>query len=176
MPGTFDSDGHICEPPILWREYTERAWLIPQPRAHQVRYHGILAPAASLRDRVVPGDAVAEPDVSEQRGEPERGTSGQPADGQAAGDEERKRAYRMRWARLLMRVFEVDALRCPDCGARLRLLAAIEDPEVAAKILECVGLPSRAPPILPGQAGAVRVAGDSAGDDFDQTPAFADPW
>src|SRR5213596_3318535 len=28
--------------------------LIPPPRAHQVRYHGILAPSASLRSRVVP--------------------------------------------------------------------------------------------------------------------------
>jgi hypothetical protein len=28
--------------------------LIPPPRAHQVRYHGILAPCASWRDRVVP--------------------------------------------------------------------------------------------------------------------------
>ncbi|MCP4307959.1 MAG: hypothetical protein GY788_24430, partial [bacterium] len=29
--------------------------LIPPPRAHQVRYHGVLAPCASARDRVVPG-------------------------------------------------------------------------------------------------------------------------
>ena len=74
-----------------------------------------------------------------------------------------------------MRVFEVDALRCPQCGARLRLLAAIEDPQVASKILACLDLPTRAPPTLPAQAAAVRVAGDPA-DDFDQTPAFAEPW
>ncbi len=37
------------------RELIERLVpLIPPPRAHQVRYHGILAPAASLRDRIVP--------------------------------------------------------------------------------------------------------------------------
>jgi len=28
--------------------------LIPPPRAHQVRYHGVLAPSASMRDRIVP--------------------------------------------------------------------------------------------------------------------------
>ena len=28
--------------------------LIPPPRAHQVRYHGVLAPNASMRDRIVP--------------------------------------------------------------------------------------------------------------------------
>jgi len=38
------------------RELLERlAPLIPPPRAHQVRYHGVLAPCASGRDRVVPG-------------------------------------------------------------------------------------------------------------------------
>ena len=52
---------------------------------------------------------------------------------------------RLRWAALLQRVFEVDALRCPGCGARMRLLAAIEDPVVARKILECLDLPARAP-------------------------------
>ena len=32
--------------------------LIPPPRGHQVRYHGILAPGASQRDRVLPDEAV----------------------------------------------------------------------------------------------------------------------
>jgi hypothetical protein len=37
-------------------ELLERlAPLIPPPRAHQVRYHGVLAPCASARDRIVPG-------------------------------------------------------------------------------------------------------------------------
>ncbi len=40
-------------------ELLERlAPLIPPPRAHQVRYHGLLAPCASGRDRVVPGVGV----------------------------------------------------------------------------------------------------------------------
>ena len=42
--------------------------LIPPPRAHQLRYHGALAPSASLRDWIVParapplGAAAAEPE------------------------------------------------------------------------------------------------------------------
>jgi hypothetical protein len=41
-------------------ELLERlAPLIPPPRAHQVRYHGVLAPCASGRDRVVPCPAKA---------------------------------------------------------------------------------------------------------------------
>lgn len=58
-------------------------------------------------------------------------------------------------ARLLMRVFEADALRCPECGGGVRLLAAIEDPEVACKILACLDLPVRAPPILPARSSAL---------------------
>jgi hypothetical protein len=36
---------------------------------------------------------------------------------------------------LLQRVFEVDALCCPRCGGRMRVLSAITDPAVAARIL-----------------------------------------
>jgi hypothetical protein len=45
-------------------------------------------------------------------------------------------------------VFATDGLRC-ECGARMRLVAAIEDPDVARKILECLDLPARAPPLAP---------------------------
>ena len=30
---------------------------------------------------------------------------------------------RYRWAQLLQRVFEIDALRCPRCGSTMRLMA-----------------------------------------------------
>jgi hypothetical protein len=44
-------------------------------------------------------------------------------------------------------VFAVDAFVCPRCGDRLRLLAAIQSPETARAILNCLGRPSRAPPL-----------------------------
>jgi len=44
------------------------------------------------------------------------------------------------WAELLRRDCEIDALACPDCGGRLRLLATIEDPTIATEILEHLGL------------------------------------
>jgi hypothetical protein len=44
------------------RELLERlAPLIPPPRAHQVRDHGVLAPCARGRDRIVPGRDAKEP-------------------------------------------------------------------------------------------------------------------
>jgi len=49
------------------------------------------------------------------------------------------------------RSFAVDVLECPRCGGRIRILAAIEDPAVARKILDCLGLPSRPPPVVPAR-------------------------
>jgi hypothetical protein len=34
-----------------------------------------------------------------------------------------------------------------ECGARMRILAAIRPPVAIRKILDCLGLPSRLPPI-----------------------------
>ena len=183
--------------------------LIPPPRAHQVRYHGILAPGASQRDRVVPSEAVGgsadgskgcrrectAPAAEESRG-------GAPAPGQPSGphgrgahlenqpddsegdrsvgeapahSDPRDQARRMRWASLLQRVFEVDALRCPRCGSSMRLIAAIEDPTVARKILECLKLPARAPPLEPAAADPPDVG--QAHDDwlFDPSPVHDEP-
>jgi len=47
--------------------------------------------------------------------------------------------------------FALDVLECPRCGGRMRILAAIEDPSVARKILDCLGLPSRPPPLAPAR-------------------------
>ncbi len=80
----------------------------------------------------------------------------------------------MRWAALLQRVFEVDALQCPRCGSTMRLIAAIEDPRVARKILECLKLPARAPPLV--SAVAVSPGHEPEDDDwfFDQSPTHGE--
>ncbi len=55
----------------------------------------------------------------------------------------------------------------PYCGRAMRMLAAIEDPVVARKILACLGLPARAPPLGP-------VAGDPRDSAHDEAPAEDD--
>jgi hypothetical protein len=50
----------------------------------------------------------------------------------------------------MRRVFDVDVLECPKCNGRMRILAAIHPPEAIEKILSCLGLPPRPPPIAPG--------------------------
>jgi hypothetical protein len=142
--------------------------LIPAPRAHQVRYHGVLAPCAGWRDRVVPaGSHPARaarparcryvPDEETDQGGPgvEGGDGASPPDrgaqqqSAAAGGGRPLRRYT--WTDLLRRVFAVDVLECPDCGGRMRILAAIHPPVATRAILECLGLPSRAPPTAPAR-------------------------
>jgi hypothetical protein len=45
------------------------------------------------------------------------------------------RPTRWRWAELLHRVFAADALACPRCGGRMRVIATIDDPRVVRRIL-----------------------------------------
>ena len=54
-------------------------------------------------------------------------------------------------ADLLRRVFAIDVLERPRCGGRMRLVAAIHAPDATQTILECLDLPSRAPPMAAPQ-------------------------
>ncbi len=113
------------------------AALVPRPRLHLIRFHGVLAPNATLRAQIVP----AEPDHLTI-----------PADDHT--DEPPSSAQRhLSWARLLKRVFEIDMTTCSECGGPLTIIAAIVDPPVIAKILAHFGLPTRAPPRTPVKAG-----------------------
>lgn len=107
------------------------AALVPRPRLHLIRFHGVLAPNAGLRAAVVPGPAQNTSVPSDQH------AHGAPA--------------RMGWARLLERVFDLDLEHCPQCGAESRIIAAIEEPAVIVKILTYLGLPARAPPRAPAR-------------------------
>jgi hypothetical protein len=68
------------------------------------------------------------------------------------------RVRRLTWAELLRRAFAIDVLACPRCGGRLRLLAAIQSPEARHAVLDCLGLPPRAPPLA---AAAPENSGDT---------------
>jgi hypothetical protein len=47
--------------------------------------------------------------------------------------------------------FAIDVLQCDRCGGGgvMRLMTAIHSPEATRKALDCLGLPSRAPPMSP---------------------------
>ena len=115
-------------------EFMERlAALVPRPRLHLIRFHGVLAPNAKLRSKIVPAPA---PPATESPSEDAHG-QGAPA--------------RISWARLLKRVFDVDVEHCPNCGGALKIIAAIDDPPVIIKILSHLGLLTRGPPRAPAR-------------------------
>jgi hypothetical protein len=46
---------------------------------------------------------------------------------------------RLDWVALLVRVFAVDVIQCARCQGRMRLIACIEEPDVARGILQHLG-------------------------------------
>ena len=48
-------------------------------------------------------------------------------------------------------MFDIDIERCTHCGGTLKIIAAIEDPPVIARILAHLGLPTRGPPRAPAR-------------------------
>jgi hypothetical protein len=112
------------------------AALVPRPRLHLIRFHGVLAPNAKLRVQVVPQG----PEKAEQ-------ATDAAAEVECAVDQAPARPGRISWARLLKRVFDIDLQRCPNCGAgQLKIIAAILERPVIGKILEHLGLDPRPPP------------------------------
>jgi len=124
------------------------AALVPPPRFNLVRYHGILAPSARWRRRILPAVSADEcnysscPDCTENK----REKTTKEKNGQNANIGH-PRNYS--WAELMKRVFGLDVLKCDRCGGRMRILCAINPPDAIKKILDCLGLPSRPPPISP---------------------------
>jgi hypothetical protein len=118
--------------------------LIPRPRCHLVRYHGILGPAAKDRAKVVPTPPkLLAPDRASAEGAGiDKAGEGESRDIDIT---EMPRVSRLPWAILLKRVFMADALTCPKCQGRMKILAAITKPEAIRKILDHLGIPSEAP-------------------------------
>jgi hypothetical protein len=56
---------------------------------------------------------------------------------------------RYAWFELIRRVYSADSLKCERCGGKLRIIGAINPPEAIRKILDCLGIPSRPPPLAP---------------------------
>ena len=81
------------------------AALVPRPRAHLTRYHGVFAPHSRWRAEVAP-QGRKKPDATDLR---------TPA--------ERHRA--MTWAQRLKRVFGIEIETCEQCGGKVKVIASI---------------------------------------------------
>ena len=129
-----DGTTHVVLDPI---DFIARlAALVPRPRAHLTRYHGVFAPNFKHRHRIIPNPVH-----------------------QSAREPHASRPAPMSWMQRLKRVFHVDIEHCGVCGGTLRVIACIETPELIEKILthlaarntDCIDRP-RAPPLHAPQA------------------------
>ena len=129
------------------------AALVPRPRVHLTRFHGVLAPNYKYRKQIVPAAKV----------DPEP----------AATDDEMgsktTEPKRIPWARLLKRVFGIDISVCSRCKGKVRVIAAIEDPKIIKKILEHMGLPSTPPRLEMARGPPVSDQGDMFAQEFFET-------
>ena len=120
------------------------AALVPPPRMHLTRYHGVFAPHSRLRAAITPAC---------------RGAGGKGAKQDAEAPAVPK-PVAMSWAQpLKQRVFAIEIDHCARCQGRLRVIASIEEPEVIARILahrdrdggaaepELAPIAARAPPL-----------------------------
>jgi hypothetical protein len=136
-----DNTTHVVFTPI---ELIEKLIpLIPRPRSHLVRYHGIVGPAAKDRGKIVPGDGMVKAGAEVVK-EPNVPREMDPGD--------IPRFNRMPWAALLKRVFLVDVLACPKCKGRLRILAVVTKPESIQAILDSLGIASQPPCFCPARS------------------------
>jgi len=145
--------------------------LVPPPRRHRHRYHGVFAPNHPLRAAVTAraiGNVGKSPAAAGQPGQPAGGADTQP----------QKRSHDtscIAWAKLLARIAEAFPLVCPACGGDIRLIAfrllsecetlhglrTLCSPPAAAVLLSAIG--GRPP----AGAGPLRTGGSQAGEGQD---------
>jgi len=96
------------------------AALVPKPRFHLTRFHGVFAPNSAHRAAVT-GEG-------KEKQLPSIATTDLPADCE-------ERRGKMSWAMRLKRVFNIDVTVCRHCQGSVRIIACIEDRQVINKIL-----------------------------------------
>ena len=110
------------------------ASLIPRPRVHLIRFHGVFAPHFKCRSLIVPQPSLFEKTSHKEKKKP--------------------KSYSMGWAKMLKRVFDIDIQTCLKCGGQIKIISAILNPQVIKRILAHLGenptvlklAPSRGPP------------------------------
>ena len=101
--------------------------LVPRPRVHLTRFHGVFAPHFKYRSLIIPNTNSKK--VSENK--------------------EAKRSYSMGWAKRLKRVFGIDMQICSRCGGQFKIISAIEEIRLIQKILTHRGENSKVPKLFP---------------------------
>jgi hypothetical protein len=107
---------HIYDPLEFLAEVTQH---IPNKGEHKVRYYGFY----SNKKRGVLR--------KQQKGRQQQSTPAMPESDETAAS----RKFRMTWAALIMCVYEVDPLTCPNCGSTMKIVSFIDQDELIEQIL-----------------------------------------
>ena len=163
------------------------AAILPPPRIHRHRYHGVFAPNAPLRPlvaaRAEAENAALAADLASQQPaipEPAATPEGDPASHEGSeGSGSSSSPRPSKWAALLARIYEAFPLVCPTCGGSLTLIAfafgelrfapVLTDPEPISRVLGHIGEPTR-PPLLHPARGPPQAEFDLGGDSGHGTP------
>ena len=86
------------------------AALVPPPKKHQLRYHGVFAPRSRLFQAVRKMTHKSEQRFKEQK-------------------KQRRKRYWILWIELLKRSFQVDVACCPICNQSMQRIAELHTPE-----------------------------------------------
>ena len=109
-----DGTTHVVFEPL---DFISRlAALVPKPRFHLIRFHGVFAPNSKHRAQVTI-------DGRESKEEAPKAL--------ALNDGRRK----MSWSECLKRVFNIDITVCSRCKGLVRIIACIEESDVISQIL-----------------------------------------
>jgi Putative transposase len=130
-------------------EFLERlAAITPRPETNLLICHGVLAPRARWRERVVAYGRVA----------PEPTALAPPLAAGPDGTRVKSSPRAWSWAALMHRAFAMDVLACGHCGGRLRLIATLHDPAVIRKILahRALAHSGQSPGPVPPESGAAE--------------------
>ena len=123
----------------------QAAALIPPPRIHRHRYHGVLAPNSPLRNAATAyGRDAGNAHEPPSEAAPQR----------AADAPSFRSPARYLWAMLLARLFASLPLTCHHSGADMRIVAFVTDTAPVQRILNHIGEPAQPPPIAPARIHA----------------------
>ena len=108
------------------------ASLVPRPRVHLIRFHGVFAPNFKYRSLIVPQSTLT---------------------GKASHRKQKieKKSYSIGWAKTLKRVFDIDIQTCSKCGGQIKIISAIYDQQTIKRILSHIGEEHRTPELSPSR-------------------------
>jgi hypothetical protein len=133
--------------------------MVPPPRWHLIRFHGVLSAHASLRPEVIPSAPVGENDPATSAGAqlelfPSAAVTAGNDDATSHGDRQPCEPSRKPWAWLLRHVFAADLQTCEHCGGRMRWKEVATTADAIARLLARHGLGSGPDPPPPRRSRA----------------------